>query len=146
MLHVRRDESRGTWQQIKWERGQVGMYHSSYENPSMSNLVRSMVLSEESDMNNQTNSLSSLDNTSSSPTILMSINTGNDKTNTISNSSLDLCHYFKRGSRTYGARCKFVHINNDFRPRLTNPSYGSTVGKGYVTTSSGNSTRNPNYG
>ncbi|PWA91832.1 RNI-like superfamily protein [Artemisia annua] len=77
-------------------------------------------------MRNQTNALSSFHTTSSSLTVLVATNTGNDRANTMSASGIVICRKFQRGSCTYGARCKFVHGNNDLRPRPTSTTSRST--------------------
>ncbi|GKB37400.1 Toll/interleukin-1 receptor domain-containing protein [Tanacetum coccineum] len=78
--------------------------------------LRSMMLLEESDMSHSSSGKFLLHNTPSSPIVLVAFTSNIDKANTMSTSGLDVCHNFQRGSFTYGARCKFVHGANGFRP------------------------------
>ncbi|GKE62400.1 Toll/interleukin-1 receptor domain-containing protein, partial [Tanacetum coccineum] len=79
--------------------------------------LRSMMLLEESDMAHTPHGNSIFHNTSSSPTVLVAFTTTSDKSNTMGNSGLEVCRNFKRGSCSYGTRCKFVHGDHDMRPR-----------------------------
>ncbi|GJY93474.1 WRKY family transcription factor [Tanacetum coccineum] len=79
--------------------------------------LRSLMLLEESDITQQTNALSSLHNTSSSPTVLVATNTNNGKASSMQNSRIEQCRNFQRGTCTYGSRCKFVYGIHDARSR-----------------------------
>ncbi|GJX22180.1 Toll/interleukin-1 receptor domain-containing protein [Tanacetum coccineum] len=87
------------------------------EKAPMFDELRSMMLLEESDMSHHSVSLSLLNNTSSSPTVLVASTSPFDKANTMSTSGFDVCRNFQSGSCSYETRCKFVHGANDLRPR-----------------------------
>ncbi|GJU78727.1 ribonuclease H-like domain-containing protein [Tanacetum coccineum] len=102
--------------------------------------LRSMMLLEESDMSHTSHGNSLFHNTSSSPTVLVASTTTSDKTNTMGNSGLEVCRNFKCGSCSYGTHCKFVHVDQDMRPRPnTNNSVTRNVSssRGPTTTTRG---------
>ncbi|PWA63386.1 hypothetical protein CTI12_AA349500 [Artemisia annua] len=107
--------------------------------------VRSMVLLEESDMAQLSNTLSSTHLSSNSPTVLLATSTNSSKNSTMNTSGIDQCRNFQRGTCTYGSRCKFVHGSHDFRPRInssgsnSNPKpNGSTSSRGSQSASTSN--------
>ncbi|GKG27468.1 Toll/interleukin-1 receptor domain-containing protein, partial [Tanacetum coccineum] len=62
------------------------------------------------------------------------------------NSGLEVCRNFKRGSCSYGTRCKFVHVDQDMRPRPNtnnsvtgnvSSSRGPVSGSGHTSASRG---------
>lgn len=73
------------------------------ETPPNFDTTRSMLLLEESTVNNLDNTHSSLHDTSSSPTILVATNNPNHGSSTMSNSGIDQCRNFRRGSCTYSS-------------------------------------------
>ncbi|GKE35911.1 Toll/interleukin-1 receptor domain-containing protein [Tanacetum coccineum] len=83
--------------------------------------ARSIILLEEWDWHTQQQTPNVFHSTSSSPTVLIATPTPEpvSKDNTLKSSGIELSRNFQRGSCTYGARCKFVHGANDFRPRPT---------------------------
>ena len=81
-------------------------------------------------MLNLTSATSSFHNTSSSPTILVATNAGNDKTNLMHNSGLDLCRNFQHVLFTYRDRFKFIPSIHDYfpRPSQSNNTQGRSFG------------------
>ncbi|PWA35285.1 hypothetical protein CTI12_AA611000 [Artemisia annua] len=76
--------------------------------------ARNMLLLEESTLKEQTNSPTTFDSTSSSPTILLASNSSGHKGT--SNATLpQLCNHFSKGTCKFGDRCKFIH---DHRHRI----------------------------
>ena len=67
--------------------------------------AQSMLLLEESCLNHKTSRPSARDSTSSSPHVLIAAASNNR------NNPAEHCRNFKRGSCTYGERCRFVHTN-----------------------------------
>nr|GEW39748.1 dehydrogenase, E1 component [Tanacetum cinerariifolium] len=88
---------------------------------------------EESDMASHTHATYSYYNTSSSPTVLVATNS-TDNNVTMADSGDEQCRNYRRGSFTYGSRCKFVHGLHDTRSKLEPPSMKSA----YVNKSVGN--------
>ncbi|PWA70588.1 hybrid signal transduction histidine kinase M [Artemisia annua] len=76
--------------------------------------ARSMLLLDESTMNEEAGASSIFDSNSSSPTVLVTTNSSGskDNPNTSSNESpslTQLCNHFNKGSCKFGDRCKFIH-------------------------------------
>ncbi|PWA69144.1 hybrid signal transduction histidine kinase M [Artemisia annua] len=76
--------------------------------------ARTMLLLEESTVNDNANSKTTFDSSSSSPTILVSTNPSAQKGNTTphdnkSHNLPQICNHFNKGTCKFGDRCKFIH-------------------------------------
>ncbi|PWA36312.1 hybrid signal transduction histidine kinase M [Artemisia annua] len=76
--------------------------------------TRTMLLLEESTLNENTNSSTTFEGSSSSPSILLATNSSGSKGTPNAHSSTSqtlpqLCNHFNKGTCKFGERCKFIH-------------------------------------